>query len=83
VAQADYVKSLKTSSNGWLKTKGVEEFSWQGGYGAFSVSKELIPVVRKYIENQEDHHRKFDFKAEFRALLEEHGMTWDERYVWD
>jgi hypothetical protein len=40
-------------------------------------------VKRRYIENQEEHHRKEDFKTEFLRLLEEHGLEWDERYVFD
>ena len=56
-------------------------FSWQEGYGAFSVSPSPVPVVKKYIQNQEQHHRKRDFEQEFIALLRNCGIEYDERYV--
>jgi hypothetical protein len=56
-------------------------FSWQEGYGAFSVSASQVPVVKKYIENQEEHHRKRNFEEEFVALLRNCGIEYDERYV--
>ena len=56
-------------------------FSWQEGYGAFSVSPSQVPVVKKYIQNQSQHHRKRDFEEEFVALLRSCGIAYDERYV--
>ena len=57
------------------------EFSWQEGYGAFSVSKSNINAVVKYIANQETHHRRITFENEFIALLDKHGIEYDPRYV--
>jgi putative transposase len=74
---AQAVQKLKGSSSRWMG-KG---FSWQEGYGAFSVSPSQIPVVTKYIQNQEEHHRKRDFEQEFVALLRNCGIEYDERYV--
>ncbi len=56
------------------------EFSWQEGYGAFSVSPSQVPVKR-YIANQESHHRQRKFEEEFIALLRNCGIEYDERYV--
>jgi hypothetical protein len=56
-------------------------FSWQEGHGAFSVSSSQIPVVKRYIQNQEEHHRKRNFEQEFVALLRNYGIEYDERYV--
>jgi putative transposase len=42
-----------------------------------------LEEVKKYIENQEEHHRRMTFQDEFRALLSRHGMEFDERYIWD
>jgi hypothetical protein len=58
-------------------------FSWQAGCGAFAVSPGWVTVVNEYIDGQPEHHRVQSFQDEFRALLAEHGHTWDERYVWD
>jgi len=57
-------------------------FSWQSGYGAFSVSKSNISAVKKYIQNQEEHHRKLSFKDEFRKFLAKHEVEYDEKYIW-
>jgi hypothetical protein len=66
-----------------MKTQGCSDFAWQKGYGAFSVSQSALEPVRDCVETQEDHHQRFDFKAEFRSLLELHDVEYDERYVWD
>jgi putative transposase len=85
VAVSAAVEAVKKSSSKWIKTQGAElaGFAWQGGYGAFAVSESQVPVVRAYIANQREHHRKTTFQEEYRKLLERHGVSFDERYVWD
>jgi REP element-mobilizing transposase RayT len=56
-------------------------FSWQEGYGAFSYSKSQITNVAKYIENQEKHHSKKPFTEEYRKILDDFGVEYDERYI--
>ncbi len=80
---AQLVEKLKTSTSKWLKTKGLANFSWQAGYGAFSVSPSEAEDVVQYIRNQEEHHRKVSFQEEYRELLKEAGISWDEKYVWE
>lgn len=82
---AKLVEEIKTSSSARIKEQGpaLQEFSWQNGYGAFSVSQSNAPQVKQYVENQEEHHRTRTFEEEFRLLLEKHGVEYDERYVWD
>jgi putative transposase len=56
---ADLVGRLKGASS-HLVTQVIRSeypFKWQGGYGAFTVSKRALPAVRDYILNQEEHHR--------------------------
>jgi putative transposase len=65
------------------KGKGHDGFSWQSGYGAFSVSQSARESVFSYIAEQEIHHRRLNFQDEFRALLNKHGIRFDERDVWD
>ncbi len=79
------VEEVKKGSSKWAKTAGPKNpgFYWQPGYGAFSVSQSNIDAVTKYIENQEEHHRKMAFQDELRGLLLRHGMEFDERYAWD
>ena len=85
IALSDWIKELKRVTSLWIKERSPEqrEFQWQAGYGAFSVSQSKCGQVRQYIESQAEHHKASDFQAEFRKLLERHGLEWDERYVWD
>jgi putative transposase len=79
------VEEIKTTSSKWLKTQtpALNHFSWQAGYGAFAVSESNLDTVRQYIANQREHHRTKSFQEEYRAFLTKHGVTYDERYVWD
>ena len=85
ITQAEWVKEIKRVSNLWLKGQGLDyrDFEWQGGYADFSVSRSNVEEVKRYIARQEEHHRKFTFQEELRALLRRHGIEFDERYVWD
>ena len=82
---ADLVRDVKRESSEWIKTKGAqfENFHWQNGYGAFSISPSHVDAVCGYIETQESHHLTESFQDEFRRLLRKYGLEWDERYVWD
>jgi REP element-mobilizing transposase RayT len=79
------VEEVKKGSSKWAKIAGPtnSEFYWQAGYGAFSVSQSNLEEVKRYIENQEEHHRKMTFQDELRALYLRHEIAFDERYVWD
>ena len=82
---AEMVKEIKRGSSLWLKTKtpDLADFAWQNGYGIFSIGFSQVEVVRKYIANQEDHHRKISFQDELRGLLNRYEIGFDERYAWD
>jgi REP element-mobilizing transposase RayT len=82
---ASLVEEAKKSSSMWMKQRGTRcrAFYWQAGYGAFSVSQSNVEQVRAYITAQEEHHRSLSFQDEFRALCRKHGISIDERYVWD
>jgi len=79
------VEEIKKSSSKWIKTKGdaYNEFSWQTGYGAFSVGQSQLSVLLRYIDGQLEHHRTQSFQDELRAFLEKYGIEYDEKYVWD
>ena len=83
VAACKLVEEVKKSSSKWMKEQGVSDFAWQNGYGVFSVSQSNVDAVRKYIEEQAEHHRKRDFKDEFREFCRKHNVSLEERYVWD
>jgi hypothetical protein len=71
---------LKANSSKWMNETSVH-FSWQEGYGAFSVSPSRIADVQRYIRNQEKHHAKRNFEEEFTELLEKSGISYDSKYV--
>ncbi len=79
------IEEAKKETSKWIKkqSSGTNGFSWQSGYGAFSVSESNIPQVKRYIENQETHHKQFSFQDEFRELCKRHKIDLDERYAWD
>ena len=85
ITLADWIKELKRATSHWIKEEYPQQraFSWQAGYGAFSVSQSQVASVRKYIDDQEEHHKKVDFVSEFKQFLERHQVPYDERYVWD
>ena len=84
-AIADLLSEIKADSSKWMKTKGaqLEEFTWQGGYGAFSIGRSQVETVKRYIERQRAHHRRRTFKDEFREFLRRYEIEYDERYMWD
>lgn len=79
------MEEVKSHSSKWIKTKGIEyeNFYWQNGYGAFSVNPTELEIVKNYISNQEEHHKKKTFQEEFLAFLKKYNVDYDEKYVWD
>ena len=77
---AKAVLAIKSNSSRWANEEG-HKFAWQQGYGAFSVSNSVVPTVIRYIQNQETHHRRMSFDAEFLALLKKHGIGFDPKFV--
>ncbi len=83
VCVADMVRILKANSSKWMhEARGRKLFSWQAGYGAFSVSESNVQTVIRYIREQERHHLKISFQQEFLLHLKKHGVAYDERYIW-
>ena len=84
-AVMNVLEKMKTETSKWIKKQShaVREFSWQGGYGAFGVSESNIPQLKRYIQNQEEHHRRMTFQDEFRELCTRHRIELDDRYAWD
>ena len=84
IALADFVRDIKANSSKWLREdKGRRDFQWQTGYGAFSVSRSQIDAVQQYVRNQPEHHRKRSFEDEFRDILKRHGISFDEKYLFE
>lgn len=82
-ALAKIVEEVKKSSSRWMKEKGVKEFTWQIGYGAFSVSSSAVNTVERYIKRQKEHHKVHDYKDELEEQMREYDVIeYDTSYFW-
>ena len=79
------MQDVKASSSKWINDEKLtkEKFAWQEGYGAFSYSRSQVPRLIKYIENQEEHHRKKTFREEYVNILEELEIPYDSKYIFN
>jgi REP element-mobilizing transposase RayT len=83
---ATALRVIKAGSSRWLHETfpdSLSGFAWQAGYGAFTVSHSSREKVRAYLSRQAEHHRTVTFQDEFLAFLHRHGITYEERYLWD
>ncbi len=78
-----YVEKIKSGSSNWLRREGpIRNWpGWQDGYGAFSLRWADRESVIEYIKNQAEHHKQISFLDEYRKLLEEAGIRYDEKYL--
>ncbi len=85
MAVSEAMKQLKGGSSTAINQAGIlnQHFGWQDGYSVYAVSSSSIPNVVSYIANQREHHKVKTFEEEYIALLEKHGVEYDERYLWD
>lgn len=79
---SDIIRDLKANSSLILREEN-RRFHWQDGYGAISVSPSVVPAAIRYIQNQEHHHRKVAFDAEYLDMLERAGIAYVKEYVLD
>ncbi|MFN2498156.1 MAG: transposase [Pyrinomonadaceae bacterium] len=80
---SDVLRDLKANATGWMHDVFplLKDFSWQRGYGAFTVSQSNVKEVRNYIARQKEHHAKVTFRDEFIQFLKINGIEYDERFV--
>ncbi len=85
ISVSDLMKVVKGKSSKYINDNKLTKykFEWQEGYGVFSYSKSHIDAVYKYIENQEEHHKKQNFKDEYFSFLNKHDAKFDERYLFE
>lgn len=85
IALAKLAENIKRHSSRWIKTLDhyYTSFARQAGYGGFSVRPSLHDITKRYIENQEEHHRTRSFKEEYRLILNEFGIEYNEKYLWN
>jgi REP element-mobilizing transposase RayT len=75
---AKAMQLLKGNSSKWLRddVAGMRRFQWQEGYGAFSIGISQVQATLRYIENQQEHHRRVTFEEEYQKFLVRHGIKW-------
>ncbi len=78
-AVGDLVRDVKKAANSWAREKNPK-FSWQEGYGAFSIATSEVPKVVAYIAGQEEHHNQISSADELKALMLEFGIEYDDRF---
>ena len=80
---SDVLRDLKSNATGWMHAvfPSLRNFSWQRGYGAFTVSQSNVEEVRTYIARQKEHHLRVSFRDEFIQFLRANGIEYDERFV--
>ena len=79
---SDLMQAVKRNSSLWINQnhKTQNRFEWQKGYGAFSYSKSHVNAVIDYIKRQEEHHRKKAFREEYKQILRNFDVKYDEQY---
>ncbi len=84
VTVSKLLEEIKKSSSKWIKERDrrCAGFTWQGGYGAFSLGQSQLDAAIPYIERQKERHAKKSFKEEFVEFLRKYKVDYDERYVW-
>ena len=79
----ELLQDIKGDSSRWINKKRFAKgiFNWQVGYGAFSFSNSQIDRVVKYINNQEQHHKKKTFLEEYVELLKKYDVSYNKKYI--
>lgn len=81
----ELLQDIKGSSSKWINQNAIEfgirgRFNWQQGYGAFSYSQSQTETVIRYINNQEEHHKKLSFYNEYIDMLKSYNIDYNEKY---
>ena len=79
VCVADFMKGIKGASSYWINQEGIirAKFSWQRGYGAYSVSSSQLQTIKNYIKNQDEHHQQKTFEEEYQEWKRQYGIHED------
>src|SRR5258707_4597131 len=81
ISVSEFLSKLKSGSSSWAKRQTAGRFGWQARFAAFTVSESQVERVRRYIRNQEEHHRTNSFEDEVEALLQAHRIDLDAAHL--
>lgn len=85
MAISDFVRIVKANSSRWLNQlpKYKIKFQWASRYGSFTVSEQNKEIVKNYIANQKQHHKKTTWEEEFKEFLQQNNIDFEEKYLWE
>jgi len=85
ISISDTVHGIKRSSSLFINKEKlcIGKFAWQEGYGGFTYSRSKLENVYNYIQNQEKHHEKSTFKAEYIQFLKNYAIDFDEKFLFE
>jgi len=85
IAISDLVRDIKRSSSLFINEgkKSYLKFSWQEGFGAFTVGYRELDKVYNYILRQQEHHLVKSFKNEYILMLKEEGIEFEDDYLFE
>ena len=83
VSVSELMKTVKAKSSKYINDHSLtaNRFEWQEGYGVFSYRQRDVDQIYKYVQNQEAHHAKQNFRDEYLELLKEFEIGYDEQYI--
>lgn len=83
ISVADFMRTVKANSSRWIRETflKIDNFSWQDGYSAFTVSHSDLRKVIGYIKGQQEHHKKMTFEEELVGFLKKHNIVFNEKYI--
>ena len=78
-AASDFIGKVKAYASGWIHRTfpDLQDFRWQDGYAAFTVSPSALAKVIAYIQTQQEHHKTLTFEEELARLLDKHEIEYD------
>ncbi|MFO7445087.1 MAG: IS200/IS605 family transposase [Ignavibacteriaceae bacterium] len=84
-ALPDLLRDIKAISSKFINDSHwmPGSFRWQDGYGAFSYSRSQIDAVIKYINKQEEHHKKTTFREEYLKMLQKFEIEYEDKYLFE
>ncbi len=81
-ALPDLIRDIKSESSKFINEKRFirGHFSWQEGYGAFTIGKTELDRIHNYIRDQENHHLEESSISEIRRFLASYGHENPQNY---
>lgn len=79
----DFIINRVKEKSAQFVHKWYPEFEWQEGYAAVTISRTDDEFVKDLIARQKEFHQTVAYKDEFRQFLDENGIEYDEKELWD